>query len=69
MKRLTLIFATALAATLLCLAAARAATNYNDTVGASRTASADREDVSLIINAAGDLPVMGRSRSGAKATL
>jgi hypothetical protein len=60
MKRVTLIFAAALTATLLCLAAARAATNYNNTVGASRTASADREDVSLLLDAAGDLPGMGR---------
>lgn len=60
MKRLTLIFATALAASLLCLAAARAAANYNGTVGASRTASADREDVALILQAAGDLPGMGK---------
>ena len=60
MKRLTLIFATALAATLLCLVAARAAANYNNTVGASRTASADREDVSLILEVAGDLHGMGK---------
>jgi hypothetical protein len=60
MKRLTLIFATVLIVTLLCLAAARAAANYNNTVGASRTASAEREDVSLILNVAGDLPGMGK---------
>lgn len=65
MKRLVVIFAPALAASLLCLAAARAAANYpatsyNDTVGAFRTASADREDVTLILEAAGDLPGMGK---------
>ncbi|MET0647940.1 MAG: hypothetical protein ABW208_15090 [Pyrinomonadaceae bacterium] len=60
MKRLTLIFTTALAASLLCLAVARAATNYNNAVGASRTASADRDDVSLILDATGDLPGMGK---------
>lgn len=60
MKRLTLIFAAVLTATLLCLGAARAAANYNNTVGASRTASADREDVSLNLEVAGDLPGMGK---------
>lgn len=60
MKRLAWISAAALAASLLCLSAARAAANYNNTVGASRTASADREDVSLLLDAAGDLPGMGK---------
>ena len=60
MKRLTLIFVTALAASLLCLAAARAATNYNDAVGAFQTASADSEGLALNLEAAGDLPGMGR---------
>jgi hypothetical protein len=60
MKRLTLIFATALAASLLCLTAARAATTYNDAVGAFQTASADSEGVTLILEAAGDLPGMGK---------
>ena len=61
MKRLTLIVTTALAASLLCLAAARAATNYNNAVGASRTASAERDDVSLILDVTGDLPGMGKA--------
>jgi hypothetical protein len=60
MKRLLVIFAPALAASLLCLAAARAATTYNDTAGAFRTASADSEDITLILDAAGDLPGMGK---------
>ena len=60
MKRLTSIFATALAASLLCLAVARAATNYNDTVSAFQTASADSEGVALNLQAAGDLPGMGK---------
>ena len=60
MKRLTLIFATALAASLVCLAAARAATTYNDAVGAFQTASPDSGGVALILEAAGDLPGMGK---------
>lgn len=61
MKRFSVIAATALAAALLCLAAARAATNYNDSVSALPTASADgAESVSFILEAAGDLPGMGK---------
>jgi len=60
MKRFALIFAPALAASLLCLAAARAANTYNDTVGAVRTASAEVEDITLVLDAAGDLPGMGK---------
>ena len=61
MKRLTVFIAPALAAALLCLAAARAATTYNDTVSAILTASADGEaSVTLILEAAGDLPGMGK---------
>jgi hypothetical protein len=60
MKRLAVIFAPVLAASLLCLAAARAATTYNDSVGAVRSASADIEDITLILDAAGDLPGMGK---------
>lgn len=59
MKRIVMIFAPALAAALLCLAAHAAAT-YNDTVSAVRTASPDREDITLIFEAAGDLPGMGK---------
>ena len=60
MKRLVVIFAPALAASLLCLAAARAATTYNDSVGAVRTASPDIEDITLVLDASGDLPGMGK---------
>ena len=60
MKRLAVIFAPAFAASLLCLAAARAAATYNDSVGALRTASADVEDITLVLNASGDLPGMGK---------
>lgn len=60
MKRLAMIFAPALAAALLCLAAAHAATTYNDTVGAFQTASAESEGVTLLLDAAGDLPGMGK---------
>jgi hypothetical protein len=60
MKRLISIFATALAASLLCVAAALAAANYNDTVSAFQTASAESEGVALNLRAAGDLPGMGK---------
>lgn len=61
MKRLPSIFATALAASLLCLAAARAATNYNDTVSAVQTASADgASSVTFLLKATGDLHGMGK---------
>lgn len=61
MKRLTVISVTALATALLCFAAARAATTYNDTVGAVQTASPDgAAGVALILEAAGDLPGMGK---------
>ena len=60
MKRLTLMSATVLAAALLCLAAARAATTYSNAVDGVRTASAEREDVNVIFKAAGDLPGMGK---------
>lgn len=61
MKCLTMITATALAAALLCLAAARAATTYNDTVSAVKTASADGEaSITFLLEAAGDLHGMGK---------
>lgn len=60
MKRLALMSAPVLAAALLCIAAARAATTHNNAVDAVRTASAEREDISLIFEAAGDLPGMGK---------
>lgn len=61
MKPLTRITATALAATLLCLAVARAATTYNDTVSAVQTASADGpSSVTFLLEAAGDLHGMGK---------
>jgi hypothetical protein len=60
MKRPTLIFAAALAAATICLAAAQAATTYNDAVGAFQTASAESEGVTLILEATGDLPGMGK---------
>jgi Tfp pilus tip-associated adhesin PilY1 len=51
----------ALAAALLCFAAARAATTYNNTVSAVRTASADgATSVTLLLEVAGDLPGMGK---------
>ncbi len=60
MKRLALMSAPVLAAALLCLSAARAATNYNNAVDAVRTASAESGDINLIFEAAGDLPGMGK---------
>ena len=61
MKRLTMISVPALAAALLCFAAARAATTYNDTVSAVRTASADgAAGVTFLLEAAGDLHGMGK---------
>jgi len=62
----------ALAAALLCFAAARAATTYNDTVSAVRTASADgAAGVTFLLEAAGDLHGMGKvtlRREGNKVT-
>lgn len=60
MKRLAVIFATTLTASLLCLAAAHAAATYNDTVEAVQTASAESGGVTLLLGAAGDLPGMGK---------
>jgi hypothetical protein len=60
MKRLAVISATTLAAALLCLAAAGAATTYNDAVSAFQTAPTEGEGVALLLDAAGDLPGMGR---------
>lgn len=61
MKRLILIFATTLAASLLCLAAARGAPTHNDTVSAIRTASADGAgSVTILLDATGELPGMGK---------
>jgi hypothetical protein len=60
MKRLAVISATTLAAALLCLAAARAATTYNDAVSAFQTAATEGEGVALVLQAEGDLPGMGK---------
>ena len=61
MKRLTLISVPTLATALLCFAAARAATTYNDTVRAVQTASADGPaSVTFILEASGDLHGMGK---------
>ena len=61
MKRLTVISVPMLAAALLCYAAVRAATTYNDTVSAVRTASADGPtSVTFLLDASGDLHGMGK---------
>lgn len=61
MKRLTLNIAIGMAAALLCLAVARAATTYNNTVSAVQTASADgASSVTFLLEATGDLHGMGK---------
>lgn len=60
MKRLSLILVTGLVAGLVAAVAARAATTYNDTVQAFRTAAAEAEGVAVLFEAAGDLPGMGK---------
>lgn len=61
MKRLIMISVPTLAVALLCFAAVRAATTYNNTVRAVRTASADGPaSVTFLLDAAGDLHGMGK---------
>jgi hypothetical protein len=61
MKRLKVISAPLMAAALLCVVAARAATTYNDSVSAVQTASADgASSVTFLLEAAGDLHGMGK---------
>jgi len=60
MKRLALISATTLCAALVCLAAARAATTYNNAVRAIQSAPTEGEGVAFLVEAEGDLPGMGR---------
>jgi hypothetical protein len=58
MKRLSLIVALCLTAGLLPPVVARTATNYNNTVSGFQTATA--EGVAVLVDAAGDLPGMGK---------
>lgn len=63
MKRLSVIFATILITGLLCVAvvAAHAAfATYNDTLTGFQTASSESNGIVIVINAAGDLPGMGK---------
>lgn len=61
MNRLKLLSTSFLAAGMLwCAVAARTATTYSDTVSALRTAAGEREGVAFVLDAAGDLPGMGK---------
>lgn len=60
MKRLSMIFASLLLTALLCAAAAGAATTYNDTLTGFITAAGESDGVAVVIDAAGDLPGMGK---------
>lgn len=60
MKRLSVLLASALLTGLLCVAAARAAAAYNDTLTGFRTATVESEGVAVVLEAAGDLPGMGK---------
>lgn len=62
MKRLSIIFATILIAGLLSVAAvaAHAVATYNDTLTGFQTAASDSNGIAIVINAAGDLPGMGK---------
>ncbi|HEX9919171.1 MAG TPA: hypothetical protein VGA87_08390 [Pyrinomonadaceae bacterium] len=69
MKRLSVILAPVLIMGLLCIAvaAAHVAATYNDTLKGFQTATSDSNGVAVVINAAGDLPGMGKvtfSREG-----
>lgn len=62
MKRLSVMLAALLITGLLgvAVAAARTAATYNDTLSAFRTATSESDAVAVVINAAGDLPGMGK---------
>ena len=60
MKRLSVLLASALCAGLLTVAAAGAAATYNDTLQGFQTATAESGSVAVVIEAAGDLPGMGK---------
>lgn len=61
MKRLSLLLASSLAAGLFfCVAVARTATTYNDTVSAFQTAASEVEGIAVVFDVTGDLPGMGK---------
>lgn len=60
MTRLSVLLASALFAGLLSVAAARAAASYNDTVSAFQTVTDESGGVAVVLDAAGDLPGMGK---------
>jgi hypothetical protein len=60
MKRLSVIFAPVLITALLCVAVAAARAAYNDTLTGFQTAASESDGIAVVINAAGDLPGMGK---------
>ena len=56
MRRVAFIFSSACMACLLIAVLARAATTYRDTLRGIQTASAESDDVNLVLDAEGDLP-------------
>jgi hypothetical protein len=60
MKRLSVLLASAMFAGLLSAAAAGAAATYNDTLSAFQTATPESDGLAVVIDAAGDLPGMGK---------
>ena len=63
MKRLSVILAPVLITGLLCIAAvaaARAVATHNSTLDGFQTAASESDGVAVVLNAAGDLPGMGK---------
>jgi len=60
MKRLSLLLAPALFAGLLWVGLARAAATYNDTLSGFQTVTEESGGVAVVIDAAGELPGMGK---------
>ena len=68
MKRLSVLLAAALFAGFYSVAFARVAATYNDTLKGFQTAAAEGEGVAVLIEAAGDLPGMGKFTFGREGT-
>lgn len=63
MKRLSVTLATVLITGLLCIAAtaaARAVATYNDTLSGFQTATSESDGIAAVVDAAGNLPGMGK---------
>jgi hypothetical protein len=62
MKRLSVMFATISITGLLCVAvaAAHAVATHNSTLNAFQTAASEGDGIAVVLNAAGDLPGMGK---------